>query len=361
MKKNTKRYISVILLIVTVFSALVSCTVQPGYEGAPENMRPINEGDEGAILYVPINWSVETSTGVPTAYYSSRDRSMITLVTVDASDVGDMDPQQYWESYRTVFTAELKDFAISKESEEAKDYTTRLIAEQPSYIYDFTANITNISYKFRQAVLKHPESGDIYIITYTASAEVFDSHLDDLTKVYDNFRLVTESIPMADKTELLLPSTEGIEVPEGYTLISNDYVDYYLFVPSDWTPIVNTGMTAASAPGNGSVSVNAIAFETTIVSLDEYWTEYETNLYATFSQISFPDPESKFTDIKLDGYDGRCYTYSITHNSVTNTFSQYITIIGGYVYMLTFCAESAEFGNNTSVFNDIFSNFRFKN
>lgn len=360
MKKHITRFVSLILLACTGLTIFSACTIQPGYEGAPEGMRPVNEGEEGAILYVPMHWSVETSTGVPTAYYSQNDRSMITLVKISAEDAGNLDAQQYWESYRPVFAAELKDFAIAKESEEAKDYTTRLIAEQPTYLYDFTAKITDLNYKFRQAVLRHPETGDIYMITYSALADVFDRHLDDLTEVYDNFRFVTETIPMKDKTDIIVPEAEGVEVPDGYKLISNDFVDYYFFVPSDWTPTVTTGMTAASAPGEGNISVNVMAFETTMTSLDDYWKEYEEDLLATFGEITFADPENKYTDANYDGYPGRQYTYTVTHNSKTNKYSQYITINAGYIYLVTFCADITVFDSNAGTFAEIFDNFRFK-
>ena len=379
MKKYIIRFVSLLLLACGAITLFSACTIQPGYEGAPKGMRPINEGEEGAILYVPMGWSVETSTGVPTAYYSSNDRSMITLVRVSAQEAGEVNAQQYWESYREVFAAELKDFAIVKASEDAKDYTTRLIAEQPTYIYDFTAKITNLSYKFRQAVLKHPETGDIYLITYSALTDLFDSHLDALDDAYDNFRFVNEKIPMKDTTGIITPDTNGIDIPDGYKLISNDFVDYYFFVPSDWTPTVTTGMTAASAPG-GNITVNVMAFEFTMKSTDEsddkstdnsldsllnkslndYWKKYEADLISTFGAVTFADPENKFTEADFDGYKGRLYTYSITHNSKTNKYSQYITINGGYIYLVTFSADVSVFDSNTQVFDAIFDNFRFK-
>ena len=95
-----------------MLGVLASCTVQRAYQGAPEGMRPINEGEEGGILYVPIAWSVDTSTGVPTAYVSEKNRTMITLVTVPADKVPEGGIPAYFDSYRESFASTLKDFKI---------------------------------------------------------------------------------------------------------------------------------------------------------------------------------------------------------------------------------------------------------
>ena len=360
MKKLIIKASAVIILLSIILTAFSACTIQRAYPGAPEGMRPINEGDEGAILYVPISWTVDTSTGIPTAYFAANDRTTITLTTVPADIVGEMSAKDYWESFRDTFEAQFSDFKIEKENEDDKDYTTRIIAEQGSYIYTFSAKITNISYKIRQAVLKNPTTGVVYIITYSTDASVFDRHIDDLNQAYDTFKLVTERIPMEDKTDVLLPPTDGINVPDGYTLISGSFVDYMLFVPADWTPTVITGMTSAHAPDKKTVSVNSMAFQTTITSLDEYWTEHESDLKTTFGELTYLISENKFTDIKLDGYDARCYKYSVVQSGTTYVFNQVILISGGYVYLLTFCADEAEFDSYSSAFNGIVENFKFK-
>lgn len=357
MKQNIARIISLTLIAVMLLSALSACTVKPYYEGAPEGMRPINEGEEKAILYVPENWLVDTSTGVPTGYFSSNDRSMVTLVTVKAEDLNGQTIPEYWNSYVNSFKTSVKDFTIIKENETDSDYTTRLIAERSTYVYNFTATVTGLEYKFRQALLSHPDTGDVYIITYSTVAEVFDTHLGDLTEIYNNFKFVTEKIPMNDKTEVNLP--EDSAAPEGYKTISSEFVDYLLYIPTDWTPLINTGMTAAHAPESKSVNVNVMAFNTTLASLDEYWTGYETDLTATFGAVTYADPQAKYQETKLDGYDARKYVYSLTVNGEVYNYEQFMVIRGGYIYLLTFCAPES-ITAPTAEFEGIVSNFKFK-
>ncbi len=361
MKRILKKGILIGLSLVLLAAAFTSCTVQRAYKGAPKGMRPVNEGDEGGILYVPMAWSVDTSTGIPTAYVSENNRTMITLVTVPADKLPAGGIPEYFNSYRDSFAATIKDFKIIKESEEASDYTNRMISTAGAYIYEYSGSVTNIKCKFKQAFFMHPDknNGALFIITYSAIESQYENYLETLTEVYDNFKFVTEPIPMEDKTEINLPSAEGVEVPEGYTLISNKFVDYLFFVPNTWSPSVNTGMSAAYANGNKKVTANVVAFNTNYMTLDDYWVSYEKDLSATFGEIRYTS-EAKFTSSKLGGYDARNYSYKITQSGAEYLYSQHVTIYGGYVYILTFAAESSAYEGYAADFDGMLSNFRFK-
>ena len=360
MKRIFKRGIVIFTCLALMLGAFASCTVQRAYQGAPEGMRPINEGDEGGILYVPIAWSVDTSTGVPTAYVSDKNRTMITLVTVAADKVPEGGITAYFDSYRESFASTLKDFKIIKENEEASDYTTRMISTAGAYIYEYSGSVTNIKCKFKQAFFLHPENGTLFIITYSAIENVYENYLKTLTEAYDNFRFVAEPIPMVDKVQINLPSTEGIDVPEGYTLISNKFVDYHFFVPNTWSPSVNTGMSAAYASSNKRTTVNVVAFNTTFTSLDDYWAGYEEDLKATFGEVTYTGGETKYTASKLGSVDARNYSYKITRNGIEYLYNQHVVIYGGYVYTLTFCCESTAYETYKADFDGMLANFRFK-
>ncbi len=323
-----------------MFVSLSACSIQPGYEGAPEGMRPINEGDEGAILYVPISWSVETSTGVPMAYCSSTDRTTVTLTTVSKEVSGELDAKAYFESYIESFKSAITDFTFVKEKEDDPDYTTRLIGGEGAYIYTYSGKVAELEYKFRQALFKNLETGRIYIITYSSSNR-FDDHIDELNTIYDNFRFVTESIPMKDTAHIETPSTEGIEVPEGMKLVSSGYTDYLLFVDSGWVPTVTTGMTSAHAPSDVSKSISCMVFTSRIANYDEYWDSYAKDVQNTFGNIAY-ESEQKFVETEIAGIASRVYTYSVQISGKTTYFAQYLTIREGQVYLITASSDSYE-------------------
>ena len=218
MKRIFKRGIVIFTCLALMLGAFASCTVQRAYQGAPEGMRPINEGDEGGILYVPIAWSVDTSTGVPTAYVSDKNRTMITLLTVAADKVPEGGITAYFDSYRESFASTLKDFKIIKESDEASDYTTRMISTAGAYIYEYSGSVTNIKCKFKQAFFLHPENGTLFIITYSAIENVYENYLKTLTEeekqvYYQNLRSM---IAYASILPREVPDTAGAEADAFY-------------------------------------------------------------------------------------------------------------------------------------------------
>lgn len=347
--------------------SLAACTVEKGYEGAPKGMRPCNEGENGVIMYVPSYWNVDTSTGIPTAFYSDKDRTMISLVTVSASELAGQSVPQYWEAHKTAFAATVKDFALDKASEDASDYTTRLIAKDTCtlYEYKYSFKITGLNggealYRFNQAFFIHPTSGELFIVTYSAPDSVYKKHLEDLTLVYDNLRLVTETIPMVDKTEK--PEFVTVEgTPDGYGAITHDHVDYILFVPTSWTPLINTGMAAARDSANPSTTCNVTVFSLEGgENYDTFFEGYEKDLAASLGAPTFSNPENKYSLKSLGGYEARNYVYSLTSNGVSYTYDQYILINGGYITMLTLCCEAEDYTANLDTFNGIASSFKFK-
>ncbi len=338
--KRFLRIFAFALAIAAVFASLSACTIQPGYEGAPEGWRPVNEGDEGAILYVPIEWSVETSTGVPTAYYSSNDRSSVTLTTVSKETAGELDAKSYFESYIDTFKASITDFKFVKDKEEDPNYTNRLIAGVGATVYTYSGKVAGLDYKFRQALLKNPENGCIYIITYSASDMLYSKHIEELDKIYDNFRFVTESIPMKDTVRPTAPDSEGIEIPDGMKLVSSNYTDYLFFVQKDWVATVTTGMTSAHAPEAYTKNISCTVFTAELETLDEYWTGYESDIKNTFGNMTYENEETKFTESKLGGVNARTYTYSVTVSGKTVYYTQHIAVFNGQIYIVTAASDS---------------------
>ena len=359
MKRSFKAVVSVLLLVCTLVPMLISCTIQRGYEDSPEGMRPITDGSEGAVVYVPIDWTVDISTGVPCAYYSSKDYTMITLTTVSADKVAGKSPLQYYEEQIPSLSAELTEFEIVKKSDGTKNYESGMIGGRTCYTFEFTAKITGTTHKFSQVVVDSPKNGNLFILTYSAHTEVYDSHYSAFTDAKENFKFVDEPIKMVDKRPIITPSTEGIEVPSGFKLISNAESDYLMFVPESWTVKVSTGMTAAVSSENTSVSVNAMSFNTTFTAIEEFWNGYKADLTATFSSFTLNDPE--YTEVSIDGYAARKYSYTLVNNGVQYRYDQCVLIRNGYVYLLTFCCKVADYSETLAAeFNSIVSVFKFK-
>lgn len=351
------------LVCVAVLScfSFISCSVQRAYPGAPDGMRPINDGSIGAVLFVPSYWSVDTSAGIPMGYVSTNDRTMVTLAYVSADELDGRSPQEYWNSYAEQFREAISDFSVVKDYENAKDYSTRIIAGKDAYEFEFTGNITGLKYHYRQALLRSDDGG-LYMITYSASEEKYDTHLDILLgDIYDNFTFTNEILSVEDNNTLPPESDEGVSVPDGMQLISNGAVDYLMFVPESWTVLMNTGVSAARVSDTDETTVSTTAFNTryTYKQIDEFWSSRETDIINTFGNMTYIS-ESRYVDITVDGYDARTYDFTISRGGIDHRYSETVLIRDGYVYLITCCSKAETADLHTAEYEQIISQFKFK-
>lgn len=380
MKKNISIRIirnaaALICAFMVLCHLLASCSVQKAYPGAPDGMRPINDGSIGAVLFVPSYWSVDTSAVIPMGYVSTNDRSNVTLAYVSADELGGRSPQEYWSNYAEQFRAVMTDFTIVKESESAKDYSTRLIANRDAYEFEFTGTVTGLEYHYRQALLR-ADDGGLYLITYSATEEKYSTHLDILfDDIYGNFTFTSDILSVEDNNTLPPDGDEGVSVPDGMQLISNGAVDYLMFVPESWSVQANTGISSARVSETDASTVSAIAFssqyswreefrdlsETDIRKklIDEFWSSRETDISDTFGGITYTS-ESKFTDTSVDGYYARTYAYSLRRDSDVYSYRETVLIRDNYVYIITYCSRLETADLHISEYERIISEFRFK-
>ena len=354
-----KRLTTFTLLLIMICSMLASCSVQKSYEGAPENMRPINDGADGAILYVPSAWSVDTSLSIPMGYVSADNRTMVTLVYIKPEEVGEKTVPEYWSAYKSQFETTLKEFKIVKENDADKDYKTRLIANKDAYEFEFVGTVTTLSYHFRQALLKD-DKGGIFIITFSAYESNYNDVVEVLTEdIYPNFTFVNATIPVEDNNTLEEEAV-NVDVPEEMQLLSNKAVDYYMFIPKSWNVTVNTGMSSAKAPAS-SASVSIVAFDIRTTDVDGFWSGYEADIKNTFGNMTYVSEENKYENVTLDGYESaRKYNFTVENGETVYRYSETVLIRNGYIYLITYSAKAEEFSATESDYIKMLTEFKFK-
>ncbi len=381
MKSILKKAVSLLLICVPILSSLTACSVSKAYPGAPEGMRPCNDGSNGVIMYVPSEWSVDTSTGIPTAYFSYTDSTMINMVTVSKDEICDKTIPEYFDEYKSTFEVSTQDFKLITNNDTTEFAYYENISEGINiYEYRYSFKLTTSSnsstvYQFAQAFFKTSESSDLYIITYGTTEKRFKSHEEDLTSVYKNLKIVTEPVSMGDDELPKAEFTADTNAPEGYSAITGEHLDYVLYVPNDWTPVVNTGITAASKSNAPTVSCNVTAFSFKNndkyfdgKDYDSFFEKTESSLKEVFGNVTFENEEAKYEKVAFGGYTDtesetapRKYAYKISVNGTEYSYTQYIVIRNGYVYILTLCCTSDEYASSISDFNGIAENFKFKN
>ena len=177
MKAINRLKIAAVMLAVTAALTMVSCSAR--LDGAPDGMKLISTEDVDYYLYVPQDWVEDISTGVVSAYVSESDRSNINLAAFDLEDPN-MTPAQFWEMYESDITSTFPDAVFSESTNTVIDGIYAAVQ------HTYTASVTGADYEFMQTVFVH--GGAAYILTYTAQADKFDSHIGDVQNIITNIK-----------------------------------------------------------------------------------------------------------------------------------------------------------------------------
>lgn len=165
-------FIAVILLVTGCSSAN-----QSDIE-APEGMKLFSNEHVDYTAFVPLSWTVDMSTGTLSAYVSSADASNVSITAQALSSP--MSADDYWKSYEEDFKATFDDMEY-----EGDVPTTTTLSGLAANKYVYTATVTGNQYKFMQTVCVNGTT--VYVITYTSTPDNYESNLEDVYKILDNF------------------------------------------------------------------------------------------------------------------------------------------------------------------------------
>ena len=127
-------------------------------------------------LYVPTSWVCNSESGVSEAYVDKAGKPNVT-VTVFSPDE-DITVESYWEKCEAEYTEKLSGYTFTGSAK-------RTVGEKEAVSYTYTAVYDGVTLKLMQTVVKY--QGMLYSITYTATAEDFDSYIADVNSMLDAF------------------------------------------------------------------------------------------------------------------------------------------------------------------------------
>ena len=164
-----------LLFLALCLIALAACSKKAS--DAPNGMQTASNEYSDYHLYVPENWTVETSTGVITAKYSDSIMANISMMALSlSSETTTIDA--YWSSFKETFEQTIVDW-----QEEASE--DMLLDGHAAKKYVYTGKVASIEAKYMQVLCIR--KGAVYIFTYTASPDKFDDYLNDINKMLDTF------------------------------------------------------------------------------------------------------------------------------------------------------------------------------
>lgn len=190
MKKLTALFIAIMTFIFT----LTSCGADN--LDIPEGMQLVENEKNTYSFFVPEDWSVDVQeeSGVSAAYAS--DKSNVSLMIFDwDGTAGSL--QEYCDNYFTTVTTTFKEVSDREMYSDNQYFGTIGGNGEPVLKYVYTIVSDNAAteevetYKIMQVFAYYSENivdgGNIYIFTYTARTELYDSHLEEVYDIINEF------------------------------------------------------------------------------------------------------------------------------------------------------------------------------
>lgn len=168
-----KKIISAIL----VLCMMLSFTACSGNDETPDGMKNVAGDNDAYFLYVPQSW-VNNNNGVVGAYYSTIDRSNISVTAYSGEEYSSSD--EYWNSFKEKIDDITSDFEVIKESE------PKVIGGRNAVQHTYKMTVSGVKYQVRQILVAY--SNIMYVITYTAEEDKFDTHTEDIQNIIDEFK-----------------------------------------------------------------------------------------------------------------------------------------------------------------------------
>ena len=147
-----------------------------------------------------------------------------------------------------------------------------------------------------------------------------------------------------------------VKVPNGMQLVTNDVVNYNLFVPDDWIPSISTGAVGAYCSAQDPTNVSVMAWNVdTTMTLDAWWEQYRTDFDMVFDEFSLIGQEN----VTLDEKAAQKYSYSAKLGEYEYYYVQYACIHYSMVYVITFTSTVENYESHLEDYEEIVSNFQF--
>ena len=143
----------------------------------PEGMKIASFDSAQYVFYVPTGWECDVDNKLTEAH--TPDIKANITVTAYALET-EMTAEQYFISSEEIYKRDIKGY------ERLGEAAKRKVGGEEALSYTYKAVYDGVEYRIMQTVFYY--NSQIYSVTYTATAEVFDTHADAVAKMLDAFR-----------------------------------------------------------------------------------------------------------------------------------------------------------------------------
>lgn len=281
-KNKLVRLLCALLAAVMMLGGLVSCA---STSEVPDGYQYATCGGEYFRLFVPTQWTVNTDSGVSSAYLSGGKIVVsMTEVSFDPDETLEATAlTQYVDSHKAEL-AKLKDYKQEK-------YFDSTLSGRRAVDMTYVATVLGEAVRFRQLLTRvefrteDAAEERFFLFTYSAPAESFDGYLDIVDGILEN--ITFESFPFEGEDDRKIP--DDVSVPEGMKLVSDNEVAYRFFAPESWLRDVTNGQNFVYVSETDRSNVSMYAYdpgEDATYTVDTYWTACKDQYTATLENFT---------------------------------------------------------------------------
>lgn len=324
MKTKFLRCACVLLAVMMLAGGLTSCASS---SEVPDGYQYATCGGEYFRLFVPTQWTVNTESGVSSAFITSSGKIMVTMTEVAfiPDETSEAAPLVQFVDAHLAELAKLKDYKHEKSFDvtlsgyRAKDVT-------------YAATVAGDTFRFRQVLTR--VEGRYYVFSYTAPTDRFDLWLDTVDEILEN--VTFESFPFEAEDDRRIP--DDVAAPEGMKLVSDNEVAYRFYAPEAWIRDTRNGQNLVYFSEEDRSNVSMLAYDMedfATYTVETYWKECQERYAATMENFTVLSE----TATTLDGgaRQAMVYEYTYTLGGVQYQARQTVCMVG-MIYTMTYTA-----------------------
>ncbi len=327
-----------LLSLLLPLGLLTACT-DLGTDGGvtvPSGMQNATEGASGYYFFVPNGWLVERVGGVTMTNVSLYSSASFSLAVFQS----ERSPGEYFESSRLETEARLVSFAMETDGE--KTTVGNQAAIRYLYSGEYAEGNTR---RVMQYITK--KDGSLYVFTYMANTEEFDTYKTAVETAIGHFRFTDTPL---NTPAIIPPMTDG--APEGMQMISDPTIHAYsLYVPQGWQVDARSGICGAyvSDSDRSNISLTCHYRPSGVSNLKDYFALLQPineKIYTDYTVLS-AHKEGDPT-VKIGGHDGARYLMSGKAGGEEYRIMQVVFVRDSYIYVFTYTARASLYESHLS-------------
>lgn len=332
-----KKIIALTMTLLLLGLSLASCKNR---NGVPDGMQEAHLEGEPFCLYVPENWTVNTKSGISSAYSYANDKMI-----VSARYCAVIDPAETLDAYMIAcaegYAETMKDFyLVSREA--------ALLGGKDARRMEYTVTEDGKGYTCTQISTLH--EGLFVSLYFYCLTDAKDAAAEVFEEIRAAFVLKALEAPANDEVV-------DKKTPDGMKIASAKTEAHRLYVPKSWICDSESGKSEAYYPESGKPNVTVTIYvPDTSMSIEDYFASCEaryTESLAGYERVATQDRQ-------VAGRRAMSYTYRASYDGMSFRVMQTVLSDGMAIYSLTYTALDDRFDAHLADVESILGAFAFR-